>query len=424
MNRLTHCVTSSVTATQALRLFYVAALSLTMIGCANLQTISRRTEFPKDNESKAIHLDAQQRLVLIAGKQFCAEPSPDALASYASALGFGFAGADRNSASFAGALQGTAASIGLRTQSITLMRDSLYRLCEAHVNGAVNPLQAAEFLRRSQDLTAVVLAIEQLTGAVVASQVVLTSSAASAGAAQLQSNQEALNTARTEQTEAKKALDAAEETLVAATAEVEPKKKSLAAAQKEKDDLPADATDAQKAEADQKIATATEELDDVEDAVETATDRRDDASDRLNDARRVVEIIEEARDSSMADASAETSGDGDFETLMQPNNMTPAETRHVANAVENMVKAALSKDYSLDTCLNFLTLPENATAETRSVLKEASSVREACLVLISAHFKTKAKGMLSEADFTHITDAAKKDNARIETEINNLKEKQ
>jgi hypothetical protein len=400
----------------------LAALTLTMVGCANLQTISRRTEFPSEKDSKAIHLDAQQRLVLMTGKKFCAEPSPDALASYASALGFGFAGADRSSASFAGALQGTVGSIGLRTQSITLMRDSLYRLCEAHLNGAVNPLQAADFLRRSQDLTAVVLAIEQLTGAVVASQVVLKGNASSTSVAQLQSNQEALNTAKAEQTEARKALDAAEEALVAATEEVEPKEQALAAAEKAKTDLPADATDAQKAEADKKILAANEELDDAKDAVDTATDRRDDAMDRFNDARRVVEIIEEARDSSMADASANASGDGNFETLMQPNNLTPAETRHVANAVENMVKTVLSKDYSLETCLNFLTLPKNATEETRSMLKQASSVREACLVLISAHFTTKAQGMLSKADFTKITDAAKNDNARIETEINRLKE--
>ena len=35
----------------------------------------------------------------------------------------------------------TSASIGLRTQTITLLRDGLYRLCEAYMNGAVDEIQ-------------------------------------------------------------------------------------------------------------------------------------------------------------------------------------------------------------------------------------------------------------------------------------------
>ena len=43
------------------------------------------------------------------------------------------------------------------------MRDAFYRICEASNNGNLNDLEVATLLRRSQDLTAVVLAVEQLT---------------------------------------------------------------------------------------------------------------------------------------------------------------------------------------------------------------------------------------------------------------------
>ena len=119
----------------------------------------------------AIHLDAQQRLVLATAMGFCAEPSPDALAAYTSSLGLGIRASNLSAASVARTLATSAGSIGLRTQSITLMRDALYRMCEASNNGHLANWEIAAFLRRSQDLTAVVLAIEQLTGATAANQI-------------------------------------------------------------------------------------------------------------------------------------------------------------------------------------------------------------------------------------------------------------
>lgn len=94
----------------------LAVLALT--GCANLQTIGRTTTLPNGDATTstgvAIHLDAQQRLVMFNGEQYCAEPSPDALAAYASALGAGAAVSGQGAASVAQALQSAAGSIGLR----------------------------------------------------------------------------------------------------------------------------------------------------------------------------------------------------------------------------------------------------------------------------------------------------------------------
>jgi len=71
----------------------------------------------------------------------CTEPSPDALSAFASAIGAGASVPTQGAASASGALHEAAASIGLRTQSITLMRDSLYRLCEAYYNGQLSKAQ-------------------------------------------------------------------------------------------------------------------------------------------------------------------------------------------------------------------------------------------------------------------------------------------
>lgn len=164
---------------KSLALSSLVMLSVGLVGCANFNT-DRSTEIPAKSKDgtdggsgKLVHLDAQQRVVITNGLgSICAEPSPDALAAYASAVGLGGSVPGKGAASIAQALQSTAGSIGLRTQSITLMRDALYRLCEAYSNKVVSPIMMPTLLARSLDLTAVIVAIEQLTGAVAASQVV------------------------------------------------------------------------------------------------------------------------------------------------------------------------------------------------------------------------------------------------------------
>ncbi|MBM3482652.1 MAG: hypothetical protein FJX66_05065 [Alphaproteobacteria bacterium] len=116
-----------------------------MGACANFESIGRRSNLPDDgsHESRAIHLDAKQRLVFAKGggdrdddpAAVCAEPSPDALSAIAASAGIGASVPSQGAASAAAALQTSAASIGLRTQSITLMRDALYRVCEAYYSG-------------------------------------------------------------------------------------------------------------------------------------------------------------------------------------------------------------------------------------------------------------------------------------------------
>jgi hypothetical protein len=175
-----------------------------MTGCAGLFTSTKAINL--DGSSYA--LDVKQRVVFSKarnGKVICAEPSPDALTVISASAGAGTAAAIQaaerrstetpdergieerqssersgnasGSASVAAALAEQGAFIGLRTQSIQLLRDTMYRLCEGYASGAITDAEFTAMQRRYQSTMLGLLAIEQLTRPVVAAQVVLASSA-------------------------------------------------------------------------------------------------------------------------------------------------------------------------------------------------------------------------------------------------------
>ena len=112
---------------------------------------------------------------------FCTEPSPDALSAIAASQGLSLSKEDIEIA-INSALGEAAGSIGLRTQSIQLMRDAMYRLCEAKMSGFVDNLAFETLHRRFQSSMVAILAIEQLTGAVRPPAVVLGAEATSGSA--------------------------------------------------------------------------------------------------------------------------------------------------------------------------------------------------------------------------------------------------
>lgn len=207
----------------------VVICMLLLGGCANLNTVGRVSSLP--NDGKAVHLDAAQRVTVSNNRGWvCAEPSPDALQAYASSLGAGSGTLTKESVSLAQALSASSGSIGLRTQSITLMRDALYRICELHFNGALTKEEVVQLLKRSQDLSLGVLAIEQLTGAVVAQQVVLNTNSTAAAAATINDTQKELDRAKADEDAKKKAADTAASDLEAQKKTVASKTAESAAA--------------------------------------------------------------------------------------------------------------------------------------------------------------------------------------------------
>ncbi len=123
----------------------LAVGGLAMGGCSG--TIFK----PFDADKGSVSLDARQRTIISVERGtppethrvVCAEPSPDALATIAASGGLSggvsgipqLPGSAEVATSFTSAEQ--AALIGARNSTIQLLRDGLYRACEAYMNGAL-----------------------------------------------------------------------------------------------------------------------------------------------------------------------------------------------------------------------------------------------------------------------------------------------
>jgi hypothetical protein len=159
-------------------LAFVLGSTLLASGCASVGNLTSIYRTPNLANGRSVVLDAEQWAVLNipyapeTGSSVCAMPSPDALAAAAAAGSLNIEASEANtgSASGSGALGigEAAASIGLRTQSIQLLRDAMYRMCEAYALGAIDRVQYGVMMRRFQANMIAILAIEQLTGAVAA----------------------------------------------------------------------------------------------------------------------------------------------------------------------------------------------------------------------------------------------------------------
>lgn len=310
-------------------------------GCANLETISRSTSVPLGQGGKAVHLDAQQRLVVFAANRYCAEPSPDALAAYAAALGFSAPKLPSKALAASGALNSVAGSIGLRTQSITLMRDTLYRICEGRLNNTLSDEQVAVLMSRSQDLTAVILATEQLTGAVAAPPVTLTTGGSSSALASLTANTEALNAAEAAEAKQKAERDTTATAAKDAKTEWDAAK---AKAKKAEDDSSPDAPALEAAATS--AGTAYQVAQTNAAAAQTAYERLHENTEQVRQARDAANAVTAAAVSSGASA-------GSF----AQRSLSGQDVAKVADTVKQMVTELLHKDYFLDTCLATLTSP-------------------------------------------------------------------
>lgn len=138
-------------------------------GCARLNSIARDFNV---NEGTGQLIDAKQRAIIVVKQKdtnktiVCAEPSPDALSAYAMQMALEGKIPDGTALKLASSSQEGTSFIGLRTQSIQLLRDAMYRNCEAYANGAINEAEYGIASRRYQRRMVGLLAIEQLTGAI------------------------------------------------------------------------------------------------------------------------------------------------------------------------------------------------------------------------------------------------------------------
>jgi hypothetical protein len=318
-------------------------------GCANWNSIHH--DFKPDN-GDSLSIDAKQRVVYTVTKTYgkaewkaiCAEPSPDALSALSASLGVDAAVASK-ALGVAFSSQEAAASIGLRTQTIQTLRDAMYRLCEGYASGAIDDIGFARLQRRYQAIMLGLLSIEQLTGAVVANQAVLSGSATT----RLGQNLSQI-TVLVSETRAKSV--AAKADLVAKTAALETaqKEKSLAEGELKR------ATDEAKGAETDKLKTATTTLKEKSAAASAADEAKKAAA--LEEATQTAELanLESLRkDLDRATAIASTTANLMPVSTGAKGPPDSAAFIKVAETVKDIVTTIVEHDYSKETCMDAIT---------------------------------------------------------------------
>lgn len=139
-------------------------------GCGNWNTLYRQPSFSQSPADSVI-TDINARLLLAIPNTesrkettsrifrnkpstiVCAEPSPDALTTYAANATVGKNVAEKISINGSAAYNSAGLYVGNRTQTIQLIRDQMYRLCEAYANGIIDSGTYEMMIVRSQRYT-------------------------------------------------------------------------------------------------------------------------------------------------------------------------------------------------------------------------------------------------------------------------------
>lgn len=132
-------------------------------GCGSLNNIYWKNGLPGGGE--VITVDAKQRHLLITPNGACAEAAPDVFTAVGTSVsGNGLFGGTEQSLAGAFSVSEAASAIG-KTQTVNLIRESMYRTCERFISGAIDQRTFLIQTARDQRSMVALLAIEQLTGA-------------------------------------------------------------------------------------------------------------------------------------------------------------------------------------------------------------------------------------------------------------------
>lgn len=354
----------------------IALAAIASTGCAQLTTFNRSV----DLKASSLAIDAKQRVIFSKEKEtvapingsstilrnmvICAEPSPDALAVLGASGALSISNPSKIGGSASGGIAEAAASIGLRTQSIQLLRDLNYRICEAYSNDALKSGEAATLLRRGQSTMMGLIAIEQLTGPVVAAQVALSSSGSSGtGLAEASSD---LSSAQTAVTNNKKSyLDAIKNQDTSQTAYKEK--------EKELGDARAKLAAESKKPADQKDAEKIEQLrNDITAAEKSLSNAQDDLKDKKRRVKSAEEDLKtsEERLTSTSNGKTNAGSQGKAEIATISKDLISGKDGLI-KGVTDIVKT-VNANYFREGCFSFM----SDLVNNPSLVKEINSAAE------------------------------------------------
>ena len=315
----------------------ILAVAILASGCGNLNSIGRRYSV---DAGESLSIDAKQRTIYTVTKTYpdkqwravCAEPSPDAIAAISASAGLS---AEQLGKAIGAAFssQESAGSIGLRTQTIQILRDAMYRLCEGYASGAMDEIGFTRLQRRYQNIMLGLLAIEQLTGAVVAKQVILTGSAEASVARSLAEIQAQLDDARKGQLKA-------EEEVTKAKTEKDAKDEAVKTASKAHED----------ASNEDKAKTAPA-LDKAKKEAALAGENFKTAEKILKNASQTVAELAEIR-KNLGKVASQASTRGEFGGGGYVGLLNAQTATTISATVKEIVGGIVNKDYSQESCLD------------------------------------------------------------------------
>lgn len=232
------------------------------------------------DSGRSISTDASQRLVINTKTHptsrpgrvnperiVCAEPSPDVASIVANTFGAGINILGKGNGAFAAGQSTALAQLAERTITVQLLRDQMYRACEAYSNGAISGTEYSLLMSRNNDAMVTLMLGETASRTVGRQLAALTAEASSDASARMPD-------LVTDVAETKDDADNAEAELAAAKANKE-------AADKIVQDLPDDASDEAKKNAEDNASKAQTELDEKQKIVDAATEKEGAATEKL-----------------------------------------------------------------------------------------------------------------------------------------------
>lgn len=363
------------------KIITVVMLMALLPACAWFNTYHKKKEVSSHGYTA---VDAKQRFLLYGSRPgedgeagsspiYCAEPSPDALSAFASALDLSAQNKKAVLATVKSAMTESAATIGIRTQSIQLLRDAMFRNCEAYMSGAIDSGQFDRLQRSYQKSMVTLVAIEQLARAVAPGQVTINSAASRTSAQNIVELKKLLDTATEGLAKSEKKLSEAQTAFkTQEDSLVEDLKKDKAKQTEGPDDL-----DAAKEICKKETGLASCKN------YASLLKAKSDAEESLNKQKKVKDKLELAFDKADTDPNLSAYSAAGISYVPGSTQQAPEVSQHVAETVKSLVSMVYMEDF-MQFCIsnqnklsNIQELAERAALEAKNVSKKTDEQEKA-----------------------------------------------